>query len=401
MCTVRLILDSRASTGDAPVKIYISYRRKVTLISTGVKCNPLDWDADAGKVKAGLTKDATNESLSRMLDEARAKVSGLQISGKLETMSPGDIREALTGKPQKSVKKKLGTFVDTFTRFADLHEGRTREMYHFTLSRLRSYCPDVDKLDFEAINVEWLRGFDTWFASRGCAVNYRSIQLRNVRAVFNFALDEEITQFYPFRRFKIRSERTRKRALSVENLRLLASYPCEAYQVYYRDMFLLIFALIGINCADLFNLDEVSPSGRIDYTRAKTHRPYSIKIEPEAAAIIDKYRGARKLINAADRWTDHTQFLKQTNNALKKIGELDRVGLGGKKIRKPLFPDLTTYWARHTWATIAASLDIPKETIAAALGHGGNTVTDIYIDFDQKKVDEANRKVLDYVFKGV
>ena len=54
--------------------------------------------------------------------------------------------------------------------------------------------------------------------------------------------------------------------------------------------------------------------------------------------------------------------------------------------------------ARHTWATIAASLDIPKETIAAALGHGGNTVTDIYINFDQKKVDDANRKVIDYVF---
>lgn len=66
----------------------------------------------------------------------------------------------------------------------------------------------------------------------------------------------------------------------------------------------------------------------------------------------------------------------------------------------PLFPELTTYWARHSWATIAASLDIPKETIAAALGHGGNTVTDIYIDFDAKKIDEANRRVIDWVLYG-
>ena len=73
------------------------------------------------------------------------------------------------------------------------------------------------------------------------------------------------------------------------------------------------------------------------------------------------------------------------------------IGKHGKKYREPLYPQLTMYWARHTWATIAASLDIPKETIAAALGHGGNTVTDIYIDFDQKKVDEANRKVIDHV----
>ena len=58
------------------------------------------------------------------------------------------------------------------------------------------------------------------------------------------------------------------------------------------------------------------------------------------------------------------------------------------------------YKARHSWATIAAELEIPKETIAAALGHGGNTVTDIYIDFDRKKVDEANRRVLDWVLYG-
>ena len=52
----------------------------------------------------------------------------------------------------------------------------------------------------------------------------------------------------------------------------------------------------------------------------------------------------------------------------------------------------------HSWTTIAAEPDIPKETIAAALGHGGNSVTDVYIRFDDRKIDEANRRVLDYVF---
>ena len=83
------------------------------------------------------------------------------------------------------------------------------------------------------------------------------------------------------------------------------------------------------------------------------------------------------------------------NKRLKEIG-----ALSGNETSRPLFPNLTTYWARHTWATLAAGLEIPKETIAAALGHGGNTVTDIYIDFDRKKVDEANRRVIDWVFYG-
>ena len=67
------------------------------------------------------------------------------------------------------------------------------------------------------------------------------------------------------------------------------------------------------------------------------------------------------------------------------------------KIRTPLFPHISWYYARHTWATIASNLDVSKDIIAVALGHGATTTTDIYIDFDQKKVDAANRKVIDYV----
>ena len=88
------------------------------------------------------------------------------------------------------------------------------------------------------------------------------------------------------------------------------------------------------------------------------------------------------------------------NENLQSVGEVT-VGKHGKKTRIPMFPNLTTYWARHSWATIAASLDIPNETIAAALGHGyGNRITAIYIDFDKAKIDDANRKVLDWVFYG-
>ncbi len=101
------------------------------------------------------------------------------------------------------------------------------------------------------------------------------------------------------------------------------------------------------------------------------------------------------------QWDEKTcwlsDILHRMDKALKQIGPVERHGLGGKKTRHPLFPDLSQYWCRHTWATIAAELDIPKETIAAGLGHGGNTVTDIYIRFDLRKVDEANRRVIDYV----
>jgi integrase len=93
---------------------------------------------------------------------------------------------------------------------------------------------------------------------------------------------------------------------------------------------------------------------------------------------------------------------------LKKLNGQSVVNKKGKKIitkrglntvgEESGIPNLTSYVMRHTWATLAAELDIPKETISAALGHGKKTVTDIYIQFDRKKIDEANRKVIDYVF---
>lgn len=147
---------------------------------------------------------------------------------------------------------------------------------------------------------------------------------------------------------------------------------------------------------DLYNAKYITSENRLEYYRAKTGRLYSIKIEPEALEIINKYKGKKSLINISEIYADHRDYLKRINRALQKIGPT-QIGKRGKKEFAPLYPNITTYWARHTWATIAASLDIPKETIAAALGHGGNSVTDIYIDFDRAKIDRANRMVIDYV----
>ena len=241
--------------------------------------------------------------------------------------------------------------------------------------------------------------FDVFMAKTSPSKNSRNIHLRNIRAVFNEAIDDEITTFYPFRRLKIRPVATRKRNLKVEDLRTFINYPCEPHAQKYLDMFKLMFMLIGINSIDLAHLKEVR-DGRIEFYRAKTNRLYSIKVEPEAMEIIEKYRGENWLLFILDHWRNHKDFTLKMNYTLKHIGPVKRSGLGGKKSYEPLFPDISTYWARHSWATIAASLDIPRDTIAHALGHGGNTVTDIYIDFDQSKVDVANRKVLDWVLYG-
>ena len=225
--------------------------------------------------------------------------------------------------------------------------------------------------------------------------------MRNIRTVVNAAIDDELTTLYPFRKYKIKHEETAKRSLTVEELRTLRDYPCEPRQEKYRDFFILMVYLVGINSVDLFSLKEIR-RGRIEYRRSKTSRLFSIKVEPEAQAIIDKYRGEKYMINVLDTYGNYRDFVHRMNENLQKIGKMERKGRGGKKHRESLFPELTTYWARHTWATLAAELDIPDETISLALGHSsGNRVTDIYIRRNQKKVEAANRKVIDFIFNKI
>lgn len=114
--------------------------------------------------------------------------------------------------------------------------------------------------------------------------------------------------------------------------------------------------------------------------------------------IIERYKGENWLLNILDTYSNYQDFLHRMDIGLKQIGPVTRKGLGSKKEREPLFPDISSYWPRHTWATITAGLDVPKETISAALGHEiGSDVTSIYIKFDRKKIDEANRKIIDYL----
>lgn len=352
------------------------------------------------------TEDIAITSLRSALREFESYLEFLQAKMPRIGMPKVDVKEIGEdfaehfGLIKKRKVDNTGTFVKHYEQFMESKTNRgTRGVYKHTLDRIRAFDKNVDNKMFEDIDLKWLTDFEAFCAKTACK-NARNIHLRNIRAVFNNAIDYGITTAYPFRRFKIRPEATRKRSMAVEELRRLFDYPVEDYAEIYRDMFRLIFMLVGINSVDLHGLKSITRDGRIEYKRAKTGRLYSIKVEPEAMEIINKYRGVKGLLCIADRWIDSRNFRHQCNKALQKIGQVECKGRGGKKTITAEFEGVTTYWARHTWATIAASLDIPKDTIAAALGHGGDTVTDIYIDFDQKKVDAANRRVLDWVLYG-
>lgn len=128
-----------------------------------------------------------------------------------------------------------------------------------------------------------------------------------------------------------------------------------------------------------------------------------MSLQPEAARVAAKYAGSNGLlVNFGEKYSNYTNLLHRINDHLKMIGKTYNARTREWE-GEALFPELSYYWVRHTWATIAAELDVPERTVAAAYGHStAKTVTSIYIRVDmRKKVDEANRRVIDAVFGGL
>ena len=320
-----------------------------------------------------------NEMLSAELDKAEKLLFDLTKKGSY--VEPAKFKKLFINE-KPSFNQYFETFITTKTR-------RTKEIYQSTLNKINEFAGTVH---FEEINFSFLQSLDRYMMQetdekKALKTNARGIHFRNIRAVYNQAINEDIVSLslYPFRKFKIKKEATLKRSIAVDRLRQIFNYEGNELENRSRDVAKLIFFLIGINVKDMVYLTKIE-NGRIEYRRFKTTTPISIRVEPEAMEIIERYRGDGYLLKFIHCHNRYQTFTTKINKHLEKITE--KLGI----------PKITTYTLRHTWATLATELDIPKETISMALGHAeGASVTDVYIHFNRKKVDDANRKVMDYV----
>ncbi len=411
MAKLSFYLDSRkpGADGRSPLTLTVKHNYNSARISLGIKMTPNDWEEvqytlrNLPRSKWDIMSDdvyamkiSYDSALSRLeKEEDIRELSATDVRNRLDEMIKGESRATR----KKRLERKKNLFAARYRAFAESKDtDGTRKIYLWSLKKIAEYDSGYESLSFEDINKEWLTGFDNYLKPTVCA-NIRNMYFRNIRAVFNDALKDEITTAYPFRTFRLpKTEETKKRALSLEQIKLLKDFPCDSWQEEYRDMFMLMIYLIGINAADLFKAKpEDLVDGRLNYKRDKTHKLYSVKVEPEAMAIINKYRGKDWLLSPLDRYCSYKAYLGHMNKALKKIGLFYRTS--GEKKGRALFPDLSSYWSRHSWASLASQLDIPTDIIGRSLGHSWatDTVTAIYIKFDNRKVDNANRKVIDAI----
>ena len=395
--------------GKGQVRMVLSRRRSKFYKSTGIKLLPEQWEngsvikhPDAKLLNAALNMkkaDIDRFILNQTCAGALAGKTTKEVVDMVFAEFDSDLVEKR--KEQEDKKKNLPIFFQSVIASKD--NPGTRQLYIDTYNRIKDYCnykgACFEKLSFLDIDQSWLNGFEAYCSTHlKMKTNSTSRHLRDIRAVFNEAIDTGLTTHYPFRKYKIHQELGKDKSYTAAELRNLFSAPCyPGGQQEAVDMFKLMFCLIGINPVDLA-MAEKPHRGRLDYIRKKTKQSYSIKLEPEALKIIEKYKGKEKLLDILERCPNYKTYFNRVSKTLRKIGKIRRPG----KISsgEAVLEDICLGSARTSWATIAQQeLGISKEEIAAALGHHTVDVTSTYLRTKWRAiVDKRNREVLDYVF---
>lgn len=312
------------------------------------------------------------------------------------------VRLIVSGRAYADDKKMLWEYVAECAN-AKSKKGKrkcqgTKDIYNATSLKVKAFDYEAT---FESIDHIWLEDFESYMISEGLASATRAMHLRNLKTTINWAID--ILEVYdgrnPFRKFVISEEKVDHLVLTAQQLADFRDYPCEGWQEIYRDIAMLTFYMCGMNIGDLSLTKSLSPDGRWLYERRKTGHDFDLPVCEEAMAIINKYKGKTHLLCILDNIADYKTFAQHCNKALKKIGIVMRKGKNINYI--PMFPDMTLYTFRRTFATIASQLDIQTEVIAMCLGHewatGKSSVTERYIRRDTRKVDEAIAMVVNHL----
>lgn len=269
--------------------------------------------------------------------------------------------------------------------------------YRTAIRSLRRYLGGRRDLGWRKFNDSLLAAYELHLRRTGLCPNTTSFYMRTLRSIFNVAASRGLTHAAcPFSKVYTGIDRTRKRAIDIDALHLIHSTPLDDAPGldFARDMFIFSFCTRGMPFVDIAYLRKTNiREGKIVYLRHKTGQPLSVAIEPMVSKIIDKY------IDPARPWLfpiftgfedGERAMLVRYNSAYHRVSRnLERL-----RLRIGLDVKITTYVARHSWASIAKKIDIPLGVISEALGHDSESTTRIYLaTLDTVRIDRANHLI--------
>ena len=297
--------------------------------------------------------------------------------------------------------KTINTFVNSLINETK-SEGRysTAGLYHSALSSFLKFIGNPP-LSFKDLTAGLIKRYEEYLLQHENRHNTVSAYMRMLRSVLNQAYEQGIPDAEPagelFRFVFTGYEPTAKRAVSPTLIRRLSQLNLESKPglCFSRDLFLLSFYLRGIPFVDLAHLRKTDVQhGTIYYYRKKTRQQLSVYIEPCAAVILHRYSNKHSLspyllpiMSETGQEAGYRQYksaLRLYNLHLHRLSEMLH-----------LDTPLTSYVARHSWASTAKNEGVAIAVISEGLGHTSERVTNVYLaSFDNNAMSKANRKVI-------
>ena len=399
MATTRFKFRASSISGkQGTLFLQVIHQRVARQVSTKYKLYSNEWDADSQSVV--IRRDTSSErsqylhivqeTLQR--DTSRLQLIILTLDHSRKEYKAEDVLKRFLKKEQSNL----------FAVFAETLIDKKREEGHRSLatkyqSSLNSLIRFLKGrlLTFEDMDSSLMLSYENYLKDLGRCTNTTSFYMRNLRAIYNQAVEQGLTpQNHPFARVYTGIAKTVKRAVNIEEVQKIKAkeLPPDSAEEFSRDIFLFSLYTCGMSPTDIAHLLKSDLQGdHLSYRRQKTGQRITIRWEPCMQKLVDKYNNDDSpylipLITrpGEDEERQYQNRIHLINHHLKKLGE--ELGLSSR---------LTSYVARHSWASIAKSQDVPVAAISEAMGHTTERTTRIYLkSFDNTLVDCANQKVL-------
>lgn len=380
------------ANGEHPLMVCVCKDRKRKYQSLGISIHPTHWDFKKNEPNESCpNRDEIRMLIQQKLFELQKTILSKRIEGKEFTASS-------LLKPKVASLSLHNNVEECFNYYVRLlkEQGRLRYagMYEVSLNSFKKYAGTLD-IPFSDIDVTWLKKYETWMLQQGLAVNTIGTRVRHLRAVFNMAIEHHVieNECYPFNAYKVSkvSQSPPKRAMTKADVqKILAYQPKTDMERLAIALFTFSYYTAGINFIDMAMLKQENIiDGKLYYTRAKTKKQIIIPLQEEAKEVISNYSANGSVyifpIFSAFHKTDVQRanrlhkVLAKVNKALKQIG---------KELGLPI--KLTTYVARHSFATVLKRAGVSTSLISESLGHSSEKITQTYLDsFEKSQMIEA------------
>ena len=386
---------STSENKEGTIYYQIIQNRVIRQLKTDYRLFMNEWNEDNNAII--ITNSSRQNHLQSIEERIGWDIKRLQsIINQLENkrlkFSADDIIS--TFQKQANEQSLFNFMQSVITQLQQMGKQRTSETYRATLRSFMHFREDKDIL-LEEIDSDTMLMYEAYLHNRGLTKNTTSFYMRILRAVYNRAVEKDLTtNRNPFKHVYTGIDKTIKRAIPLKAIKQIKNLDLSLQPSldFARDMFLFSFYTRGMSFIDMAYLKKKDISnGILSYRRRKTGQQLFIRWEKCMQEIVAKYNNPQSqyllpIIKPmiGDERTQYQNAMYLINRKLKTIGKMVGVQL-----------PLTMYTARHSWASAAKNKNVPISIISEGMGHDSEMTTQIYLaSLDTAVVDKANSMIL-------